>query len=194
MSSRSASTASLGTTLLVLLDRHGFAGQRRLVDAQVARADEAQVGRHLVPALDEDEVAGHDLGGRQPQLLAGADDGGLGGHGATQRLDGGDRPGLLQVADERVEEDDAEDHRGVDPLLEEEGDDRRDQQDEDERIGELHQEATQGAGALGRRQRVGAELGAAVLDREEVEALRAVRLEEVEDFVVGKRVPVLVVE
>jgi hypothetical protein len=33
-----------------------------------------------------------------------------------------------------------------------------------------------------------------VLDREAVEALRAVRLEEVEDFVVGKRVPMLVVE
>jgi hypothetical protein len=33
-----------------------------------------------------------------------------------------------------------------------------------------------------------------VLDREEVEALRTVRLEEVEDFVVGKRVPVLIVE
>jgi hypothetical protein len=33
-----------------------------------------------------------------------------------------------------------------------------------------------------------------VLDREEIETLRAVRLEEVEDFVVGKRVPVLVVE
>jgi hypothetical protein len=33
-----------------------------------------------------------------------------------------------------------------------------------------------------------------VLDGEAVEALRAVRLEKVEDFVVGKRVPVLVVE
>jgi hypothetical protein len=33
-----------------------------------------------------------------------------------------------------------------------------------------------------------------VLDREAVEALRAVRFEEVEDLVAGKRVPVLVVE
>ena len=73
MSPRSASTAVRWPRAVVLLDRHRLAGERRLVHAQVARAQEAQVGRHLVAGLQQHQVAGHDLGGRQAQLLAGAD-------------------------------------------------------------------------------------------------------------------------
>ena len=116
------------------------------------------------------------------------------GHRAAQRLDGGHRLGLLEVADEGVEQDDADDDAGVDPVPEEEGHDAGGQQDQNERVEELTCEAHEVAGALGRRELVGPELLQAVLDGEQVEAPRCVCLEEVDDLLGRKRVPVLVGE
>ena len=42
------------------LDRHRFAGQRGLVDEQVLRSEQAQVGRHHVPRGQIDDVAWHE--------------------------------------------------------------------------------------------------------------------------------------
>ena len=41
-----------------LLDRIGFAGEQRLVDGEVARLDEAAVGGHQVAGIEHDDIAG----------------------------------------------------------------------------------------------------------------------------------------
>ena len=146
MQTRSPSAASRSTAAASFSTGDRLAGQRRLVDVQLALAHEAQVGRHLVAGLQQHEVAGDDLGRRQAQRLARAHHRRLGRHRLRQRLDGGDRLGLLDVADERVEEHDAEDHGGVDPVPENERDDAGGDEDEDQRLLEL-----QRAGAPGRR-------------------------------------------
>jgi hypothetical protein len=52
--------------------RGALAGQRRLVDLQRARRDDAPVRRHLVPGGDQDDVADDELLGRDLRLLAAA--------------------------------------------------------------------------------------------------------------------------
>ena len=70
MANRSPRALSRATRGGVLLDGDRLAGQRRLVDAQLALAHEAQVGGDLVAGLQQDEVAGDDLGRRQAQRVA----------------------------------------------------------------------------------------------------------------------------
>ena len=119
MSARSASTASSATAAASFSTGTRLAGERRLVHAQVAGAEEAQVGGHLVAGLHQHEVAGHEVRGRQAQLLPGPQHRRLGRHRPAERVDGRDGLGLLQVADDGVEEHDAEDDDGVHVLLEE---------------------------------------------------------------------------
>ena len=52
--------ASGGHRVDVLVDRHRLAGQRRLLDAQGVRLDEAPVGGTRRAGLEQHEVAGHD--------------------------------------------------------------------------------------------------------------------------------------
>ena len=194
MSARSASTASRRRRLAVLLDRHRLAGQRRLVDAQVAR----RAGGAGRPAPcrrpGEHEVAGDDLGGRQPQLLAGAHDRGLGRHRAAQRLDGGDRLGLLEVADDGVQQDDAEDDAGVDPLLEKQGDDAETSRMSTSGSANCMRKRRSALGPLGGVSALRPNCARRCSTAKRSRPSRAVGLEEVDDLRVGKRVPVLVVE
>ena len=48
-----------------LRDRQALAGQRRLGDLERRRAQQPAVGRDEVAGLDRDDVAGHELLGRQ---------------------------------------------------------------------------------------------------------------------------------
>ena len=105
-----------GQGLGLLLHRERLAGEGRLVDPQVAGIREAHVGRDLVAGLQDDDVAGHQLGGREAHALAVAHDRGLGGHGPRQRLDGLDRLGFLEIADDGVDHHHPEDDPGIDPL------------------------------------------------------------------------------
>jgi hypothetical protein len=50
-------------TAAVDFDRLRFAGQRSLLDAQVAQFDQPQVGRHLVAGSKHDDIARHQLAG-----------------------------------------------------------------------------------------------------------------------------------
>ena len=52
-----------GNRLGVLGDRQALAGQRRFGGLQRGRFDQPPVGRNGVAFLDEDDVAGDDLGG-----------------------------------------------------------------------------------------------------------------------------------
>ena len=94
--------------LRLLRHRHALPGQGCLVSLQVCAFDDAGVGGDLVPGLDQHEVAGNDIVGRDPLALAVADHGGLGrgkGHQCPHRLLG---PRLLDIAEQGVQHDDRE--------------------------------------------------------------------------------------
>ncbi len=72
-----------------------------------------------------------------------ANDGGFARHAAAERLDRLKRLVLLHEAEHRIDENDTEDHRAIDPLTEEGGRDRRREHDVDEWRVELHGEPEQ---------------------------------------------------
>ncbi len=115
---RSARIVSSGQRVGLLFDRERFAGQRRLLDPQIALTQEPQVGRHTVAGLQQHDVAWHELRRGDSQLLAATPHRGLGDDHLRQRLDGFLRLCLLDVADDGVEEHDAEDDRRIDPFAE----------------------------------------------------------------------------
>ena len=105
MVARSA-TERLGLKLLAggLVDRVGFAGQRRFVHPRVERLQEAHVGRHAVAGFDQHHVARHQAGAFDELHRAVAEN-------AARRLDrGAERGGVdlgapfLRAADRRVQD------------------------------------------------------------------------------------------
>jgi hypothetical protein len=125
----------------VLGGRHGFAREDRLVDAEVPRPEEPEVGRHPIPRLDEHHVSRHEVGHRHAQPRAVAQDGRL---RRDHVADRGERVlglALLQEADDGVHEDDGEDHPGVDEVTKRGRRRRPRQQEVDERVVELGEEA-----------------------------------------------------
>ena len=89
--------------------RHALAGQRRLVGLQVRHLDEAGIRRNLVTGLDQDNVAGDDVMGRDALPIAIADDRGLRRSQRHQRADRFLRAGLLDEPEHGVEYDDSHD-------------------------------------------------------------------------------------
>ena len=55
--------AGIGDVADLLVDRQRFAGERRLVDAEIVAADELDVGRDDAAERERDEVAGNELAG-----------------------------------------------------------------------------------------------------------------------------------
>ncbi len=148
-----------------LLDRQRLAGQRGLGHAQLAHLEQPQVGRHLVARSQQDDVSGHQLARVDALALPAAQHGGLGGQRARQRLERTQRLALLDEADHRVEEDHAEDHRRIGIRADRQLDDGGHQQDVDQHLVKLQQEAQHRAAPLGRRQRVVTVALAALDDR-----------------------------
>ena len=132
----------------VLGHRDALAGQRGFGGLQRRRFDEAPVGRDRVALFDEHDVAGDHVGRGDALPAAAAHDRGASrGH----RAQGGDRglgARLLQVAHRRVEEHDREDRDGFVGQRrvaldqpQDGGDRRRHQQQHDEDVLELGEEA-----------------------------------------------------
>ena len=152
-----------------LADDVALAGELRLVDADVAR-DQPAVEHDLVAGLDRDEVAEHELLGRDLGDLAGPD------HrrrGPREEGDPVERPlgaDLLDDPDDDVGRDDAQGHEGVHrPADQHERDAQREQDVVDEREDVLAQDLRVGPG--GRRRRgVAVARGAPALDLGVVEA------------------------
>ena len=113
---RSARIVSAGSGSVCFSTGTRFAGQRRFVDVQIALVQQAQIGRHAVAGLQQHHVAGHELRRGNPQLLTAAPHRGLGDDHLRQRVDGLLRFRLLEVADDGVDEDDAENDRRIHPL------------------------------------------------------------------------------
>ena len=111
MSVRSPSGASAAATGLdALADRQALAGQRRLGDLERRRRQHAPVGRDDVARLDRDDVAGHELLGRQLRERAVAAHARLDDHHLRQRRHGRRGLALLVEAEHRVEQRQQQDH------------------------------------------------------------------------------------
>jgi hypothetical protein len=142
-----------------LVGRDRFAGQRRLFRAQVPGLDQAQVGRDLVARFQEHDVAGHEfLGGNQANR-PGTQDARLGGQHVADRVERLLGAPLLQEAQQRVQDDDREDDRGVQPQAQHQLDEAGREQDIDEEVIELGEEARQRPLLLALRQPVRPMLG-----------------------------------
>ena len=99
----------VGNRRRVLRDRQALARQCGFGGLQRGRFDQPRIGRNRVAFLDEDDVAGNDLGGGNAPPLAVANDRGIGRRHRAQRRHGRLRSRLLDVAHGRVEQDDRED-------------------------------------------------------------------------------------
>ena len=95
--------------LELLGHRHALAGQRRLVGLQVRHLDEAGVRRNLVAGLDQHDVAGDDVMGRDALAIAVANDRGFRRGERHQGADRFLRARLLDEAEHGVEHDDRHD-------------------------------------------------------------------------------------
>ena len=107
----------------VLLHGHRFAGQRGFFDLEVDGRDQAQIGGHIVARFQQDDVARNELPGRNRDLMAVADDLGV---GRRHLLQGRERLlglRLLDHADDGVQHHDAHDGDGIDILAEQQRDD-----------------------------------------------------------------------
>jgi len=143
---------------------HGLAGEHGLVDAQVARAQQAQVGRNPVAGLDQHDVTGNDRVGGDGRAMAVAHDGGFRIDHGADGVEGLFRASLLQVADGCVDDDDRENDCGVDGVAEQQRQHPGGDEDVDEQVVELHQQALPGAAPRRLRQAVRTEPGAQVSD------------------------------
>ena len=146
---------------------HGFAlaGQRGFLHAQRRGLHQARIRADGVALAEHEHVATHQLGaGHAQQLPVAHDARGHRGH-PRQRGHGVLRLGFLHIAQNPVEQDDQRDddriHRPAARALDHPGDERDGdgaQQQVDERILELRQEATPGGCARSRSELVGAVL------------------------------------
>ena len=120
----------------VLLDRVGFARQQSLVDVEVAGLEEPAVGWHEITGREQDDVAGHQLGGWQFLVATVPQDPDGERNALAQRFRRRLGAVLLHEVDENGEDDDRRDHQEAGTILHQRRNRRGEQQDQDERIGE----------------------------------------------------------
>ena len=130
-----------GNCGLALFHRHRLAGQDRLLRRKAPRLEHPQIGRHLVTRLQKNNVTGNKVRavhGNPPPI---AQHRGLWCKHAPDR--GHCRLGLafLDEADHRVSQYDCQDHAGIHQVLQGPGHHRSADQDVDQHIVELPQEA-----------------------------------------------------
>ena len=172
---RSASGASAATGRDVLVDRLGLAGERGLLRAQRRGVEQPQVGRDAVALRDLDQVAGHDLLGRDldPRAVA-AHARGLGDE-LGQRGDRAPGAVLLREPDQRVEDHDREHDEPVLDLAERERQAAGGEQRPHQRRAHLIEQEPRGRRAGRFRQPVGPEARQALLRLRGAQAVRARR-------------------
>ena len=149
----------------VLGGRQALAGERRLVDLERGRRDDPSVRGHEVAGLERDDVARHQLLGRDLPQLAVTPHAGLDDHHLLERRHRGRRLALLAEAEVGVEDGQEDQHDAGRHLLDRvDREDARDQQHDLHRVGVLPQEGVPARLGLLRRELVGSDLGPAGLD------------------------------
>ncbi|GAA2888657.1 hypothetical protein GCM10020220_093560 [Nonomuraea rubra] len=117
-----------------LVHRHRLARQRRLVDEQCRRLVHFGVGGDDVALGQDQQVSHHDVAGGDLLLAAVADHACLRAGELCQGRDGAVGPDLLHHSDGGVDHDHQHDHGRVGPVTRRDGQHRRDEQDDDERV------------------------------------------------------------
>ena len=138
-----------------LVDRHRFAGQRRLVDAQRGGLDETEVGRHFRAGLQPHDVADDQVRCGHFAARRAADHVRVRSGQRSQRRHCLLGAPLLREAEDGIEHDDREDRAGLDAFADRKGDAGGDQQHADHEVGELRDENRRGSARLRLGQRVG---------------------------------------
>ena len=99
-----------------LVDGHGLAGQRRLVDREPGSRDQPSVRRHPLALAQDDEIAGDDLLDADLALAAGADHARAPLEHVAEREHRSLGSRFLDEAEQRVEDHDRRDRRRLDPF------------------------------------------------------------------------------
>jgi len=128
----------------LLAHRLRFAGEQRIVGAQFMLLDEAQIGRQAIAGGKQDDIAGNQLAGVELLAMARPADRYRGRHAARQRSQRPFGLGFLPIADQCIDQHDAEDDAGVDPFAEHRGDQPGGHQDEDQGLRQLGGKAAPG--------------------------------------------------
>jgi hypothetical protein len=121
----------------ILFHGHRFSRQRGFFDLEIDGGGQAHIGGHVIARIQEDDVARNEFPRRSRDLMAVAYDLGVGGRHFLQGLDGLFRLRLLNNSDDGIQDDDAHDGDGIDILAEQQGDTRRDDQDDHQVVIEL---------------------------------------------------------
>jgi len=138
-----------GHGLDLLVDWHRFAGQRRLVDTQVARLQQPYVRRQAVAGSQQYHIPGHQLGGIEVLLAAIAQHHRVRRQQMPNRLQRFFRLALLNEADHHVDHHHRQDHEGVDQMPHQAGYQRRGDQHIKQKIVEMTQQALPDTRRLG---------------------------------------------
>lgn len=125
---------------------------------QVADRDQTQIGRDLVSGLQQDDVSRHEFPRIEVMFAPFPHNHSLRGHRTGQRVYGLERLGLLKEPGESIDERDAENHRTVNVLTQQERNRRSGHQDVDQRSVELQEKPHEGPARSGRSQQIGAVL------------------------------------
>ncbi len=139
-----------------LVDAERLTGERRLLDAQAAHVEQAKVGRDTVAGSKEHDVTRHQRVGGDLLPPPITQHMGVRREHVADGVEGTLGLALLQEADDRIDHRHPENDRGVDQMAQQGGHHPGRQQDVDEHIVELQQEAHQRTAPRRRRQRVGA--------------------------------------
>ena len=148
----------------VFQDRHRFPGERAFIDPEAVRIDEAHVGRHLHPAFQFDDVTGHYLCSGDFLHSPIADDTGDLGHQVSQCARACVGLVFLIAADKGIGCQDAEDEHGIQPVTDGQGKKTGDNEQIDQRVGELARKYVDQTCSPDLWQQVGAVLGQAFID------------------------------
>ena len=168
---------------------HRFAGQRGFLRAQVLDLDKPDVRRDLVAGFEGHDIARHERFGRDHGGLPVAQGPRFRREHVADRIEGLLRPAFLDEAEQSVDDDDTEDDRGVEPQTHHQLDETGGDEDIDEDVLELHEEAHERAALARGRQQVEAILSLAAGGFDGVEARRHVALEPLDDLFRSEGMP-----
>ena len=108
---RAAASAATGCGALV--HRHRLAGQRRFVERRLRASRRRRSAGTRSPGFEQDDIARHDLLGRDGHAVAVAQDGRVRVDHGADRFQRPLGPAFLEKADDRVDHDHGEDNRGI---------------------------------------------------------------------------------
>jgi len=141
-----------------LPDRRRFTGQRRLVDPEVGRPAQAEVGRDDRPGLEQDDVPWDDFSSGDFDRAAVSQDSRARCRQLLQRFERRLGSSLLESADPGVEKNDGEDDPGFDPITQRDRKGDRSEKDQDDHTAQLGEQTPPKRRLRGLRKLVGAVL------------------------------------